>query len=298
MTIGVIERAQSRIAENTREIERRVADNARWQQFLAQVQELVGDLEPQPSPSSSPVAAAQAEGAVPASSADNLVDMGDAKFRDPADWEDEDGAAPIGALNEPQPETVVQAVSGNEPGPGSSPAESEAAEISPPVHEATDKSAEPSGSAAPILKRTQVFECHKEHPDWPAKLIAEHLGIPLTTVTGYASKYQLRLPTFASYQAAERARTTEALKAAAVPALKSAVGGTLESRVRAMHAQRPNFTARMIAKELGANLNSVATLLSQIRKAVPAPAGKPEFSSRKEMLEHYGKIAERLGKPK
>ena len=260
MTTNVIERAQSRIAENNSEIERRIADNARWQEFLAQAQELVGDIEPQPSLSSSPVAAAQAEEGIPASSAD----LSHARAST-------DGGATVPGI-----------------------------EGSADAHTAAEEGAL-NASAATLSMREQVRLCHLDHPDWPAKIIAAHLDCPSGTVSGYASKLGLSLPSVASYEAAQAARTTEALKASAatvVPSLESAVSGTLESRVRAMHAQRPNFTARMIAKELGANLNSVATLLALIRKTLPAPTGKPEFSSRKEMLDHYGEVAKRLGKTK
>jgi hypothetical protein len=292
MTTDVIERAQSRIAENNSEIERRIADNARWQEFLVQAQELVGEIEPQPSLSSSPVPAAQAEEGTPASSAD----LSQAKAST-------DGGATVPGIEGP-----ADSVTGDASRPDAGRSASATPEImgetageTAPVHEATGKSAEPSGSAAPLSLREQVRICHLEHPDWPAKIIAAHLGCPSGTVSGYASKLGLSLPSVASYEAVQAARTTEALKAAAakaMPGLESAVSGTLESRVRAMHAQRPNFTARMIAKELGANLNSVATLLAQIRKTVPAPIGKPEFSSRKEMLDHYGEVAKRLGRSK
>jgi hypothetical protein len=289
MLTDVIERAQSRIAENNSEIERRIADNARWEKFLAEVQELVGDIEPQPSPSSSPVAAAQAEEGTSASSAD----PSHAKAST-------DGGATVPGIEGP-----ADSVTGDASRPDAGRSASATSEImdetageTAPVHEATGKSAEPSGSAAPLSLREQVRICHLEHPDWPAKIIAAHLGCPSGTVSGYASKLGLSLPSVASYEAAQAAKTTEALRAApkAVSTARSVAAAMLEGRVRAMHAQRPNFTARMIAKELGANLNSVATLLAQIRKTVPAPTAKPEFSSRKEMLDHYGEVAKRLGK--
>jgi hypothetical protein len=290
MTTDVIERAQSRIAENNSEIERRIADNARWQEFLAQAQELVGEVEPQPLPSSSPVAAAQAEEGTSASSADLHAKAST------------DGGATVPGIDGP-----VGSVTGDASEPDAGLSASATPEImdetageTAPVHEATGKSVEPSGSSAPLTLREQVRMCHLEHPDWPAKVIAAHLGCPSGTVSGYASKLGLSLPSVASYEAAQAAKITEALRAApkAVPTARSVAAATLEGRVRAMHSQRPNFTARMIAKELGANLNSVATLLAQIRDTVPAPSGKPEFSSRKEMLDHYGEVAKRLGKSK
>ncbi len=267
MTLDVIERAQSRIAENNSEIERRIADNARWQEFLAQAQELVGEIEPQPKQPPEPETVLE-QPSVEAHNSAGEEDQGNAVAPVPAT---QDGSANTGGPN-------VAGVS---------------------AQTAAEEGAN-NASAATLSLREQVRLCHLEHPDWPVKVVAAHLGCPSATVSGYASKLGLSMPSGASYEAAQAAKTTEALKAAttAAPALRSSADATLESRVRALHVQRPNFTARLMAKELGANLNSVSTLLVQIRKSAPPPAEEPEFSGRKEMVEHYGEVAKRLGKPK
>lgn len=73
--------------------------------------------------------------------------------------------------------------------------------------------------------------------------------------------------------------------------------GTLTERVKLMHRQHPSWTARMIANELGAPVNSVQTLLATARKEA-APLAEPvQFSGRREMINHYSEVAKRLGKP-
>lgn len=74
--------------------------------------------------------------------------------------------------------------------------------------------------------------------------------------------------------------------------------GTLTDRVRALHEQHPTWTARMIANELGANVNSVSTLLAQVRGTPSAgPAQRQQFTGRMDMINHYSEVAKRLGKP-
>ena len=75
-----------------------------------------------------------------------------------------------------------------------------------------------STSPPPSLKRGTkadlVRRCHEEHPDWPAKMIATHLGLSRGSVSGNATIAKIKLPSQREYDEAQRAATTEALKTA------------------------------------------------------------------------------------
>lgn len=139
----------------------------------------------------------------------------------------------------------------------------------------------------------QVANLHSMHPDWDAARIAQEIGAKLNTVTTALS----------DARAAARESLSEPIPPANPqrPVAPPPVGElkTLNDRVRALHQQHPNWTGRMIANELGANPNSVSVALARIRnpKAEPAPVEQPQFTGRRQMIEHYGEIAKRLGKP-
>lgn len=161
---------------------------------------------------------------------------------------------------------------------------------------------QPSEGTAPRKSiKQRVAEVHAEHPDWKLAQIAEHLGANLGTVkTAFAdATAEARL----AAQAAEQAETERRLIAEARErenARAEPVGQrqTLTDRVRAVHQQHPTWTATMIAKELGAKQTSVSTILGQIRgRTAQPPVEQPQFKGRRQMVEHYGEIAKRLGKP-
>ena len=157
----------------------------------------------------------------------------------------------------------------------------------------------PADKAAPRVTTVQrVRDLHVEHPDWSHRQFCAALpNANPQTISVELSKIR------AAQRVVEDAETQRRLIAEArerenAPAAEQGDKRTLTDRVRAIHAQHSNWTARLIAIELGANPNSVSALLAGIRnpKAASAPE-KPEFTGRREMVEHYGAIAKRLGKP-
>lgn len=151
--------------------------------------------------------------------------------------------------------------------------------------------------ASKTLKE-RVAEVHAEHPEWSAKQIAAHLGGSQGAVSAYLFDARADEREAEERATQERliaeARERDAQRQAMVPVKD---GRTLTERVRAMHQQHPTWTARLIANELGANPNSVSALLAGIRNPKAAPkVEKPEFTGRRQMIEHYGEIAKRLGK--
>lgn len=163
----------------------------------------------------------------------------------------------------------------------------------------TQPKAKPAGNPAPRVTTVQrVRDLHAEHSDWSHRQFCAALpDANPQTISVELSKIR------AAQRVVDDAETQRRLIAEArerenAPAAEQGDKRTLTDRVRAIHAQHPNWTARLIANELGANPNSVSALLAGIRnpKAAPAPE-KPEFTGRRQMVEHYGAIAKRLGKP-
>lgn len=142
--------------------------------------------------------------------------------------------------------------------------------------------------------RQRVAEAHQEHPDWGTEDIAVHTGAKLDYVKTALHDIRAAAGTLVVEPPPQPNPQTPV---APPPAGERR---TLTDRIRALHHQYPNWTASLIAKELGANPNSVSAILAGIRnpKAQAAPAPKAEFSSRREMLNHYDEIAKRLGKVK
>lgn len=87
--------------------------------------------------------------------------------------------------------------------------------------------------------------------------------------------------------------------AAAVP-FTAHRGPPLFDQVVVMHRMHPTWTASMIAKELGAKVQSVATYLTGARNNPPTPphSMRParKWKSEAEMQAHYAEVAKRLGK--
>lgn len=147
--------------------------------------------------------------------------------------------------------------------------------------------------------RARVRELNAAHPDWGHRQICSALpDANPQTISVELSKIR------GEQRVIEDAETQQRLIAEAREREKAPAPGlgekqTLNDKVRALHHQHPNWTARLIAIELGANPNSVSVALARIRnpKSLPTTAAKPEFAGRRQMVEHYGAIAKRLGKP-
>lgn len=133
----------------------------------------------------------------------------------------------------------------------------------------------PSAAFSPApAKGDQVRACHAEHPDWPANVIAAHLGMKPTSVRAFASLLRLSLPSQRDYVAAQAAKTSDALRIAVQPetppaaipepgieapaAEPPAKRITLADRIRAHLADHPDATARDIANATGKTITSVS----------------------------------------
>lgn len=164
----------------------------------------------------------------------------------------------------------------------------------PPIPRAAPK--QPSAAKSVDPKRLpikhQVANLHLMHPTWDAARIAQEIGARLNTVQTALSDARAA----AGESLSEPIPPANPQKPVAPPPVGELK--TLNERVRALHEQHPNWTGRMIANELGANPNSVSVALARIRnpKAAPAPPEQPQFTGRRQMVEHYGEIAKRLGK--
>lgn len=176
------------------------------------------------------------------------------------------------------------------------------------LHERAGGPGSAVGSGAPIdgekrpTVKAQVFDAHYAHPDWTAQQIAEHIGAKVGSVK--PALFDARARRNAELAIIEPAPVPNPQKPVAPPPPPS--GWTLRERVRIVHSQHPNWTAALISKHLGANLNSVSTYLATIRGRVQtsAPstparvlpngqAGEIEMNARNEAAAR----AARLGKP-
>lgn len=79
-------------------------------------------------------------------------------------------------------------------------------------------SAVETGAPKHLSPKTRlVVQCHADHPDWPVKVIAAHLGLTKGSVSGHAAIAKIKLPSQLEWDKAQKAKTTEALKAPAKP---------------------------------------------------------------------------------
>jgi hypothetical protein len=129
-------------------------------------------------------------------------------------------------------------------------------------------------------KRAQVLATHAEHPDWPSKLIAQHLGISEDAVRATASRKGLKLVSWWDYERSLKAQTRQALAAsvakppeaeeppvepqaapkpetppADTPAPAKRI--TMADKIAAYVADHPNATAREVADAIDAKITSV-----------------------------------------
>lgn len=90
-----------------------------------------------------------------------------------------------------------------------------------PVVASSLPGAECAADRAPIPKpprketgRAKILATHAEHPDWPSKLIAEHLGISEDAVRATASRKNIKLVSWWDYERALKAQKRKELAAA------------------------------------------------------------------------------------
>lgn len=141
----------------------------------------------------------------------------------------------------------------------------------------TGKSVGEQSPAAPVRSRpatmrAKIIACHAEHPDWPSKLVAEHLGISEDAVRACASRKKLKLVSWWDYQRAQAAKTAEALRTAVqpesppaskaepaieAPAEQPAKPLSLGKRLAAYVAEHPDATTRDAADALDSTLTAV-----------------------------------------
>jgi DNA primase len=134
-------------------------------------------------------------------------------------------------------------------------------------------------------KRNEVHDLHASEPWLTPDEAAATLQMPLNNLRIFTQQLDIEW--------GQQPRPP----APASKAMQPTAGPTLADRVKAQHQLHPTWTARMIAQALGEKETSVSTLLAIARKATRAQVeAKPEFASKREMLQHYGDVALRLGK--
>lgn len=153
-----------------------------------------------------------------------------------------------------------------------------------------------------MSKREQVYQCHQAHRDWPAKKVAEHLGLSMGSVRGHGSALSIKFPSQRDYDAAvaSLADTAPAKSPKRAAQVVPRIGkvATLQDSVRAVHLQHPTWTPSMVAKELGVHVDSVLPVLTRLRNSAPV-LDKPtqqKFAGRQDMLAHYTEVGKRLGR--
>lgn len=177
-----------------------------------------------------------------------------------------------------------------------SPAKPQEAVEPPPAPKAQPTAKQPPASksrkrSGPSIK-SQVFDAHYAHPEWTAQQIADHFGFRYGSVA--TALFDARKARNAELAANEPVPKPTPQTPVAPPPPRT---GTLTDRVRALHQQHPTWTARLIANELGENVNSVSTLLAQVRGTPSAaPVQRQQFTGRMDMINHYSEVAKRLGK--
>lgn len=158
--------------------------------------------------------------------------------------------------------------------------------LSPPGAErAVDPGPSLPPRGRPETTRAQVVAVHHAHPEWPSKLIAEHLSITEDSVRATASRKKLKLVSWWDYQRAEAAKKAAGIIApartetppavAAEPAIVSpakAKKPTLGDRIVAVRAEHPDWPYRVVAKHLGAPKNSVQAYASVLGFIWPSQA--------------------------
>jgi hypothetical protein len=230
MTLDIIEQAKNRIAQNDREIHRLLADNDRWQDFITQARELVGDHEPQ-----SPATAAQMQagaagpqtpqGAATPTSLDRAEGIVDGQSIQP-ETADELPPASRGFVGEDDLREPAATVRGQIAQEGDAPLEAAAtangegmsghtAHLSTGLQTSSGKPVEAPASAAPAADDSlidRIKEMHDRQPEWPAKLIGEALGVTVFKISAVSRCHGLGLPTQAEFEARRVAKITDTLK--------------------------------------------------------------------------------------
>jgi hypothetical protein len=135
----------------------------------------------------------------------------------------------------------------------SQPARSRREKAAAPRDEAAaGKSAEALASAALRITDTQrLRDCVAEHPDWPASKIAEATGIRRNHIYGLAKSAKIKLPNASGYDAAQKAKVTEALKAPRSHRL------TLADRIRDHLVKHPDASLKEVTDALGERMQSI-----------------------------------------
>lgn len=102
-------------------------------------------------------------------------------------------------------------------------------------------------------------------PDWPAKVIAKHLGLSRGSVSAHASLHGVTLPSQRDYDEAQKAKTTEALKAS--PAKPQEAERPSEAAETQPHPEQPPATKSVTPRSV--------TVPNEPRRIVPthAPVG-------------------------
>ncbi|HTN61107.1 MAG TPA: hypothetical protein VL147_06075 [Devosia sp.] len=154
----------------------------------------------------------------------------------------------------------------------------------------------------PIVARDdldrRLIALHQAEPDLIRPRLAERLGVTRFQINDAVVRLELKVPR--ATRGKDGVFEPEVIPLAtpqtpvAPPPKKQT---TLKDQVSVLHQQHPNWTARLIAKELGVKMARVNTILGLLRgRAGRVLAETPEFTSRRQMVKHYGEVAKRLGK--
>lgn len=113
--------------------------------------------------------------------------------------------------------------------------------------------------------RDRVEQCHHEHPEWPSKVIAQHLGMSHDAVRAAASRRKLKLVSWWDYQRGlpPEQRTVQ---------VRPKAGPTQRDRVRDAIAGYPLAGAKELAAILDMSEHSVRAIASQIGARLPTLA--------------------------
>jgi DNA-directed RNA polymerase specialized sigma24 family protein len=114
-------------------------------------------------------------------------------------------------------------------------------------------------------KRREVAVLHRREPWLSPEAAATRLAIPVVNLRIFSQELEI-------------AWSQPRPSVEPAPALPEAAPKTLREKVRAIYAMHPTWTPRLIADQLGANVDSVTTYLSEARKL--AAAAQPAHSVR------------------
>lgn len=139
--------------------------------------------------------------------------------------------------------------------------------------------------ADPKADTTEAFDArlitlHQAEPSLIRPRLAERLGVTPSKVNAAVARLGLDVPHARASDDQPYSSPAEAIPPATpqtpVGPPPPPTAPTLKERIRVRYLQYPNWTARMIATDLGANPNSVSAMLATVRREEAGGAAEPE----------------------